>query len=122
MRPGGRLAAVLGLVALVAAAGCTVQKREAAAVNDDTHVSGTVAVRVAHPPGEGGMTLVVVVGPGRQQTVIVPSLFDGSPPTTVELALQKSADEVQVGDRVTATGVRDLEGHLVAKRLEIDRP
>ena len=110
------------LLALVLA-GCAVEKKVSfEPVSSATQVSGTLAGKNDHRPVDGPMLLVVTVGEGKEETVVVPSLFTAEPPSTAKLALQKQADDVQVGDRLTATGTRNAEGQLVAEVIEIHGP
>jgi hypothetical protein len=116
--------AVLVLALLLVAAGCSVEKKGPSfePVSNPTRVSGTLAGKNDHRPVDGPLLLVVSVGEGREETVVVPSLFTAEPPSTATLALQQKADAVQVGDRLTATGTRNAEGQLVAEVLEIHEP
>ena len=111
----------LVVVLLLVAAGCAVEKKGPSfePVSNATQVSGTLAAKNDHRPVDGPMLLVVTVGEGREETVVIPSLFTAEPPSTAKLALQQKADAVQVGDRLTATGTRNAENQLVAEVLEI---
>lgn len=114
---------VLALALLLVAAGCAVEKKVSfEPVSNATQVAGTLAAKNDHRPVDGPIMLLVTVGQGREETVVVPSLFTPEPPSTAKLALQKQADEVQVGDRLTATGTRNAEGQLVAEVIEIHGP
>jgi hypothetical protein len=113
---------VLALTALVvvAAAGCTADKKVTVQpFSDDRHVSGTLAKKEDGRPVDGGVALTVTLGPGREEIVMVPSIFTGQPPSTQTLALQQKVDELQVGDRFTATGRRDANGMLIVEVIEI---
>ena len=118
-----KTAPLFGLVLLLIAAGCMIEKKIAVeAGSDATHVTGTLAKKEDQRPVDGGVALTVTVGPGREEVVLVPSLFTGQPPTTQMLALQQKVDALQVGDRLTATGTRNGEGTLVAEVIAIQEP
>ena len=113
-----------GLVLAVAtAAGCAADKKVTAEpFSDASHVSGTLAHKEDQRPVDGGVALTVRLGPGRDEIVMVPSIFTGQPPSTATLALQQKVDALQVGDRLTATGRRNAEGMLIVEVIEIHEP
>ena len=115
--------ALLLMALLLVAGGCTVEKKVAVEPGSDAnHVTGTLARKEDQRPVDGGVTLTVTVGPGREEVVLVPSLFTGTPPSTAMLALQQKVDELEVGDWLTATGTRNSEGSLVAEVIAIHAP
>ena len=114
MRPA--LAALL----LVLVTGCGAEPRVAFEPSSDARqVRGTLVRKDDQRPVDGPVRLTVAVGGGREEVVIVPSLFTAEPPSTARLALQQKVDQLAVGDRFTATGARDAEGALVAETIEI---
>ncbi|MEO6462269.1 MAG: hypothetical protein ABIP29_04275 [Candidatus Eisenbacteria bacterium] len=117
------LVLLLPLLAAAAAAGCTADKKiNLAPFSDASHVSGTLSNKDDDRPVDGGVALTVNLGPGRDEIVMVPSIFTGQPPSTVTLALQQKVDAIQVGDRLTATGKRNAEGMLIVEVIEIHEP
>lgn len=115
---------ILSIVLVVAlAAGCAVEKKVVfEPVSDATHVTGMLANKDDGRPVDGGVALTVTVEPGKDEIVMVPSLFTGQPPSTATLALQQKVDALKVGDRLTATGTRNAEGMLVVEVIEILEP
>jgi hypothetical protein len=117
-----RLAAAAALLLLVGS-GCGIEKKVAfEPVSDATRVAGTLTAKDDQRPVDGPMWLTVRVNAGREERVMIPSLFTGQPPTTQTLALQQKVDQLKIGDRLTATGTRNAEGTLVAEKIEILEP
>jgi hypothetical protein len=118
----GRFTTAAALLLLVGS-GCGIEKKVAfEPVSDATRVAGTLTAKDDQRPVDGPMWLTVRVNAGREERVMIPSLFRPTPPTTVELALQQKVDQSKVGDRLTVTGTRNAEGTLVAERIEILGP
>ena len=110
---------VLAATLLLAIVGCGSDKQAAEPLSDATHVSGTLTAIKDDRPVDGGVTLTLHTGAGKDEPVYVASMFTGQPPTTVVLALQQKLNELKVGDRLTATGARDDGGTFVVERIEI---
>lgn len=111
------------MLILALATGCSADKKVTAEPFSDTsHVSGTLTHKEDQRPVDGGVALTVNLGPGRDEIVMVPSIFTAEPPSTRTLALQQKVDALQVGDRLTATGTRDAEGMLIVEVIEIHEP
>lgn len=116
------LRALLVLLALVGA-GCTAEKPVAFQPgSSDRMVTGTLGHKFDGRPADGGVWLTLAVGPGREERVYVPSMFNGQPPSTETLALQQKVDEIEVGDRLSAVGERDATGTLIVRRIVILEP
>ena len=110
-------------IVVLGASGCAIEKRVGfEPASDATHVTGTLAGKDDQRPVDGPVWLAVRVEAGREERVMVPSLFTGQPPSTAMLALQQKVDQLKVGDRLTATGHRDAEGTLTAERIDILEP
>ncbi len=113
---------ILMVTLLLVIAGCGSDKQAAEPVSDATHVSGTLTAIKDDRPVDGGVTLTLQTGAGKDEPVYVASIFTGQPPTTVVLALHQKVNELKVGDRLTATGTRDAEGRFNVERIEILAP
>jgi hypothetical protein len=121
---GGLTALMLVAVALAGGgAGCGADDEVTfIPVSEATHVTGTLVSKDDQRPVDGPMWLIVRLEGTREERVMIPSLFKPEPPTTAELAIQHQVDQLEVGDRLTATGTRNAEGILVAERIEIVKP
>jgi hypothetical protein len=118
---GGRR--ILGLAAMLILSGaCAPEKAVVEPPTDDTHVSGTLTAIEDQRPVDGGVLLTVLIRPQRSETLFVPSLFTGEPPTTRLLALQQKVNAVRIGDRLTATGKRDATGRFIVEVIANLRP
>jgi hypothetical protein len=110
--------AVLAL-AVTLVAGCASDDKTAfEPVSDATHVTGTLKAIDDQRPVDGGVILTIRTGEGKDEPVTVPSMFTGEPPTTIVLALQAKVNELRVGARITAIGVRDQSGTFIVERIE----
>jgi len=73
-------------------------------------VVGIVTEIVDQVPVDGGVTISLRLGDGQSQRLSFGSLFTYPPPEPERIRLYEVIREVEVGDRVRATGTAGEEG------------